>query len=174
MSFELLVPRRAVVGLANIFFEIAIFRAQIDSKEYKSLLFRNTEQWGRSKSSSSSFYQFHCESNKRLTIIFPTRLTHIFSKSSTLKMYAIIPTILALATTALAAPSGLEPRACTYETAQYASICQQGNNLFCTGDVNICPSGKTDTFDAKATSANEAACAGLTMSASCKITVACC
>lgn len=95
-------------------------------------------------------------------------------KSPTPKMYAIIPTILALATTALAAPSGLEPRACTYETAQYLSVCQQGENLFCTGDVNICPSGKTDTFDAKATSANEAACEGLTMSASCKITVACC
>lgn len=96
------------------------------------------------------------------------------NKSSTLKMYAIIPTILALATTAIAAPSGLEPRACTYATAHYISVCQQGENLFCTGDVNVCPSGKTDTFDAKATSANEAACEGLTLSAGCKITVACC
>lgn len=90
-------------------------------------------------------------------------------------MYAILPAILALAATALAAPpTELESRACTYETAQYLSVCQQGEKLFCTGDTNVCPSGKTDTFDAKATAANEAACEGLTMSASCKITVACC
>jgi hypothetical protein len=61
----------------------------------------------------------------------------------------------------------------TYETANYLSVCQQGNTLFCTGNTNVCPSGKTDTFDEKATKANEDACNGLKRNDSCTQTVAC-
>ncbi|KAF9869775.1 hypothetical protein CkaCkLH20_12818 [Colletotrichum karsti] len=63
--------------------------------------------------------------------------------------------------------------ATTYETANYLSVCQQGNTLFCTGNVNVCQRGKTDTFDAKATKANEDACKGLERGASCTQTVGC-
>ncbi|KAF6794603.1 hypothetical protein CMUS01_15996 [Colletotrichum musicola] len=61
----------------------------------------------------------------------------------------------------------------TYETANYLSVCQQGNTLFCTGNVNVCQRGKTDTFDAKATKANENACKGLKRGDSCTQTVGC-
>lgn len=90
---------------------------------------------------------------------------------------AVIAQLAALMPGVLAAPSfqAVGPRAsCTYETATYVSVCNQGNTLFCTGNTNVCPSGKTDTFDAKATSANEAACEGLSANAGCTQTVACC
>ncbi|GJC81489.1 hypothetical protein ColLi_04327 [Colletotrichum liriopes] len=61
----------------------------------------------------------------------------------------------------------------TYEVANYLSVCQQGNNLFCSGNTSVCPKGKTDTFDAKATAANEAACKGLKYGDSCDQTIAC-
>ncbi|WYZ38395.1 hypothetical protein EsH8_III_000309 [Colletotrichum jinshuiense] len=61
----------------------------------------------------------------------------------------------------------------TYETANYLSVCQQGNNLFCTGNTGVCPRGKTDTFDDKATKANEDSCKGLKRGDSCVQTVAC-
>lgn len=73
---------------------------------------------------------------------------------------------------AAAAATGLA-QSCTYETANYLSVCQQGNNLFCTGNTGVC-SGKTDTFDEQATIANEDACAGLSRGDSCIQTVACC
>ena len=38
----------------------------------------------------------------------------------------------------------------------------------------MCPSGKTDTFDAKATKANEDSCVGLRGGDGCTQTVACC
>lgn len=118
--------------------------------------------------STTNFFQ-RASSHRIQTII----QTKSFKKKKS--MYPVILSVLAMAATAIAAPSaGLAPRQCTYATAQYLSICQQGVNLFCTGDTNICPSGKTDTFDAKATAANEAACSGLTVSSSCMITVACC
>lgn len=82
----------------------------------------------------------------------------------------------------LAAPSlldievpGLSTRqSCTYETANYASVCQKGTNAFCTGNVNVCQKGKTDTFDAKATKANEDSCASLQQGENCVQTIACC
>ncbi|KAL0936032.1 uncharacterized protein CTRU02_208247 [Colletotrichum truncatum] len=63
--------------------------------------------------------------------------------------------------------------ATTYETANYLSVCTQGNNLFCTGNTQVCPKGKTDTFDAKATKANEEACKGRKQNDSCTQTIAC-
>lgn len=83
----------------------------------------------------------------------------------------------------LAAPSpldlaevpGLETRqSCTYETASYLSQCQKGDTLFCTGNTNVCQSGKTDTFDSSATKANEESCAGSEQGANCVQTIACC
>ncbi|KAK1709984.1 hypothetical protein CaCOL14_011825 [Colletotrichum acutatum] len=61
----------------------------------------------------------------------------------------------------------------TYETANYLSVCQQGTNLFCTGNTGVCQKGKTDTFDAKATKANEDSCKGLKRGDGCTQTVAC-
>lgn len=83
---------------------------------------------------------------------------------------------MAFATAIFAAPSErLNTRAtCTYETANYLSVCKQGNNVFCGGNTNVCPSGKTDTFDTKATEANEASCSDIAVGESCVQTVACC
>ncbi|KAL1872398.1 hypothetical protein Daus18300_004368 [Diaporthe australafricana] len=81
-----------------------------------------------------------------------------------------LTTLLVLATSAAA---GLA-QSCTYETANYLSVCQQGNNLFCSGNTNICTAGTTDTFDDTATKANEHSCAGLSRGDSCVQTVACC
>ncbi|KAK2009014.1 hypothetical protein LZ32DRAFT_661620 [Colletotrichum eremochloae] len=39
--------------------------------------------------------------------------------------------------------------------------CRQGQNLFCGADSDVCPPDQKDTFDAKATKANEDACKGL-------------
>lgn len=91
----------------------------------------------------------------------------------------VIVQLAALMPSVLAAPSfqALAPRAssaCFYETATYTSVCEQGDTLFCTGNINICPSGKTDTLDAKANSANVASCKGLGAIELCTQTVACC
>lgn len=81
-----------------------------------------------------------------------------------------LTTLLVLAASAA---TGLA-QSCTYETANYLSVCQQGTNLFCTGNTGVCQQGKTDTFDETATTANEDACAGLSRGDSCVQTVACC
>ncbi|KAG8167927.1 hypothetical protein KVR01_003616 [Diaporthe batatas] len=62
-------------------------------------------------------------------------------------------TVLVLAASAA---TGLA-QSCTYQAASYLSVCQQGNNLFCTGNTGVC-SNSTDTFDEQATIANEDAC----------------
>ncbi|KAE9574282.1 hypothetical protein COL154_010142 [Colletotrichum chrysophilum] len=82
------------------------------------------------------------------------------------------PTFAVLALAAVASAASV-PRATTYETANYLSVCQQGTNLFCTGNTGVCQRGKTDTFDAKATKDNEDACKGLKRGDSCTQTVAC-
>lgn len=89
-------------------------------------------------------------------------------------MRSVLFSIITLAAAVLAAPSANAPRACTYEKGSYVSVCQQGQNLFCTGDKNICPSGKKESIDTQATSANEAACVGKKRGDGCTITVACC
>lgn len=80
-----------------------------------------------------------------------------------------VPTVAVL-TSILAAVASA---ATTYETANYLSVCQQGDNLFCTGNTNVCRAGTTDTFDDTATKANEDACKGLSRGDSCTQTVAC-
>ncbi|KAF3805683.1 putative aldehyde dehydrogenase FUS7 [Colletotrichum gloeosporioides] len=82
------------------------------------------------------------------------------------------PTFAVLALAAVASAASV-PRATTYETANYLSVCQQGTNLFCTGNTGVCQRGKTDTFDAKATKENEVACERLKRGDSCTQTVAC-
>lgn len=81
------------------------------------------------------------------------------------------PTLALLASIMAATVSAQE---CSYEYANYLSVCNQGDNLFCSGNINACPSGKTDTFDETATKANEDACVGLSAGDSCKQTIACC
>ncbi|KAI3397816.1 hypothetical protein diail_10349 [Diaporthe ilicicola] len=81
-----------------------------------------------------------------------------------------LTTLLVLAASAA---TGLA-ESCKYETASYLSVCQQGNNLFCSGNTNVCTAGTTDTFDDTATKANEDACAGLNRGDNCVQTVACC
>lgn len=91
--------------------------------------------------------------------------------------FSLFTTIVTLAVGASVASAGVAgPRAekCTYETANYLSQCKIGNNLFCTGNTLVCGSGKTDTFDTKATQANEDVCAGKSENDSCTQTVACC
>lgn len=97
--------------------------------------------------------------------------------------FSVLISLVFTSAAVLAAPSpldfevpGLSTRqsSCTYETAQYASVCQKGETVFCTGNVNVCPSGKTDTFDEKATKANEEACASLQQNQNCVQTIACC
>lgn len=90
--------------------------------------------------------------------------------------YSTIFTLFALAATTLAAPASnidLAPRACSYATGNYLSVCQQGDTLFCTGNVNICPAGSSEGFDATATAANEEACKGLSLGEGCVQTKAC-
>lgn len=81
------------------------------------------------------------------------------------------PTLALLASIMAAAVSAQE---CSYQTANYLSVCNRGNNLFCSGNTNVCPSGKTDTFDETATKANEEACLDRSAGDSCTQTVACC
>lgn len=71
-------------------------------------------------------------------------------------------------------PFRAEKRACTYMTADYLSSCTQGETLFCTGNTNACPSGKTDTQDASSTKKNEQACSGKAKLDNCMQTIACC
>ncbi|TDZ26025.1 hypothetical protein C8034_v009012 [Colletotrichum sidae] len=77
---------------------------------------------------------------------------------------------LALIATLMA---GSASAAITYSKASYVSVCTQGENLFCTGDVNICPKGSREFVDAKATKANEEACKGLKRNDGCVVTHAC-
>lgn len=81
------------------------------------------------------------------------------------------PTIALLASLMAASVSA---HACSYEYANYLSVCKRGDNLFCSGNINACPRGKTDTFDENATKANEDACVGLNAGDGCKQTIACC
>lgn len=81
------------------------------------------------------------------------------------------PTLALLASIMAAAVSAQE---CSYEYANYLSVCNRGDNLFCSGNINACPRGKTDTFDETATKANEEACVGLSAGDSCTQTIACC
>lgn len=81
------------------------------------------------------------------------------------------PTLTLLASIMAVAASAQE---CSYEYANYLSVCNQGDNLFCSGNINACPKGKTDTFDETATKENEKACVGLSAGDSCQQTIACC
>ncbi|KAG8162050.1 hypothetical protein KVR01_007815 [Diaporthe batatas] len=81
------------------------------------------------------------------------------------------PTLALLASIMAAAASAQE---CSHEVANYVSVCTQGDNLFCSGNTNVCASGKTDSFDEAATKANEEACVGLSAGEGCTQTVACC
>lgn len=97
--------------------------------------------------------------------------------------FSVLITLAFTSAAVLAAPSprdevevpGLVTRqSCTYTTADYNSMCKAGEYLFCSGNTNLCPSGKTDTFDDTATAANEEACAGGEYNQPCTQTVACC
>lgn len=83
----------------------------------------------------------------------------------------------AMLSLAAAASAAFVTRATTYVTSDDVSSCQQGINLFCTGNTGgtarICGNGKTDTFDAKATKDNEDACKGLKREDRCIQTIAC-
>ncbi|OHF03110.1 hypothetical protein CORC01_01494 [Colletotrichum orchidophilum] len=76
----------------------------------------------------------------------------------------------------------------TYVTDGYSSVCMNGTtdakgkkgakgtktaNLFCSGNHNVCPKGKKDTFDDTATKKNEAACKGEVFLQQCTQTIAC-
>lgn len=64
--------------------------------------------------------------------------------------------LLTLAATALA-----QDKKCTYTPGSYTSVCQQGNNLFCTGNVNTgCETPKVGSIDAHATDLNVKSCVG--------------
>lgn len=67
-----------------------------------------------------------------------------------------------------------EKRACTYETAVYLSTCHQGENVFCSGNDNVCGQGQVDTQDATTTKANEESCVGVNVGDSCTQSIACC
>lgn len=92
-------------------------------------------------------------------------------------VYSIIFALSAFAPTVLAVPTAnveLEPRTCTYATANYLSVCTKGNTLFCTGnDNNLCPAGSKEGYDAHANKANEDACKGLAAGQQCTQTKAC-
>lgn len=93
-------------------------------------------------------------------------------------MQSTIFALLSFAALALAAPASnadLTPRACSYATGSYLSVCAQGNDLFCTGNTGVCSAKDgVDTFDDKATAANVVACNGLKAGEGCVQTVACC
>lgn len=63
---------------------------------------------------------------------------------------------------------------CTYVQASYMSSCARGENVFCTGNTNVCPSGVTDSFDAYATKQNEGSCENVSPGTGCMQTIACC
>lgn len=105
-----------------------------------------------------------------------SQISRTRTTSSQNMQFSLSTTIVTLVAGASIASAGVALRAekCTYKTANYLSQCKIGDTLFCTGNTLICPSGKTDTFDTKATQANEDVCAGKSENDSCTQTVACC
>lgn len=63
---------------------------------------------------------------------------------------------------------------CTYVQASYLSMCARGENVFCSGNTNVCPQGISDSFDAYATKQNEGSCENLSPGTGCMQTIACC
>lgn len=97
--------------------------------------------------------------------------------------FSVLVSLAFASVAVMAAPSPLDSaeapalktrQSCAYQIATYASLCVQGENLFCSGNERVCPSGTTDTFDETATKANEDACVGLQRNAGCTQTIACC
>lgn len=87
-------------------------------------------------------------------------LTHHQSKF-TLKMRLQILTLLALATTGLATRTPKTPAdpKCKYVPISWTSVCNQGNNLFCTGNADTgCQTPKVGSTDVYATELNEISC----------------
>lgn len=63
---------------------------------------------------------------------------------------------------------------CAYISGNYISRCAIGENLYCSGNINMCPPGISHSFDNITDTANELACGTQDAGDSCYQTVACC
>lgn len=97
--------------------------------------------------------------------------------------FNVLNTLIVLVATATSSLAQTAPEGCQYEVNNYASSCEQGDNLFCSAGVldasSLCSrnptiAALTGSLDAYATTENEAACSGLSAGNSCFQTILCC
>lgn len=74
-----------------------------------------------------------------------------------------------------AATLGLAQTDCEYQSSSYASLCVQGDTVYCASTpTQVCDVTRTATFDDTANLANENACVGYSLRDSCVQTALCC